>query len=73
MFVGFAVFDDLGEITRRHFKGLQTLVQQRRQQETQKQYLDTSSHQNLQDRQPRAAKQLSTNYDAYGQSQVQYR
>lgn len=28
------VFDDLGEITRRHFKDLQTLVRQRRSQET---------------------------------------
>lgn len=27
-----AVFDDLGEITRRHFKDLQTLVRQRRLQ-----------------------------------------
>ena len=27
------VFDDLGEITRRHFKDLQTLVRQRRSQE----------------------------------------
>ena len=27
------VFDDLGEITRRHFKDLQTLVRQRRQEE----------------------------------------
>ena len=33
-FFSILVFDDLGEITRRHFKDLQTLVRQRRSQET---------------------------------------
>ena len=32
-FFSILVFDDLGEITRRHFKDLQTLVRQRRSQE----------------------------------------
>lgn len=31
--LSYTVFDDLGEITRRHFKDLQTLVRQRRLQE----------------------------------------
>lgn len=42
------VFDDLGEITRRHFKDLQTFVRQRRAQETEQASLQNPAQYNAQ-------------------------
>lgn len=42
----FLVFDDLGEITRRHFKDLQTFVRQRRAQETEQASLQNPAQYN---------------------------
>ena len=67
-----AVFDDLGEITRRHFKALQTLVQQRRQQEPQH-YAKAPTHQSQEDSRTAAAKQFAMHYATYGQSPAQRR